>query len=288
MSRDKATCPSCGSVLAPERVRAQLSAERGGADVVFDKGGRRTGGARLLAVVTLRPGEQGRQYRLPEPMDYEAVWRARRRLEKVAAKPVATRFSAVPDEPLPPIGTLGFRVQRYGMQQWGDLFTARQKLALHALQTAIQHRGAVEQAIASCLALAVSRQADYLSSICTWHYHNREKVSHTFSRQALPFVSDFVETVFSRSGSGGWDGLHDWMLMAVREITKRDLTGAVELADACKSPLPDRTGALWFTDPPYYDATPYSDLSDFFFVWLKRALPDRPLLRDPFDPDNPQ
>ncbi len=44
---------------------------------------------------------------------------------------------------------------------------------------------------------------------------------------------------------------------------------------------------MWFTDPPYYDAIPYSDLSDFFLVWLKRTLPDHPLLRDPFDPDNP-
>ena len=48
-----------------------------------------------------------------------------------------------------------------------------------------------------------------------------------------------------------------------------------------------KAAGIWFTDPPYYDAIPYSDLSDFFLVWLKRALPDHPLLRDPFDPDNP-
>jgi adenine-specific DNA methylase len=51
--------------------------------------------------------------------------------------------------------------------------------------------------------------------------------------------------------------------------------------------LPDETAHLWFTDPPYYDAVPYADLSDFFLVWLKRALPGHPLLRDPFDLSNP-
>ncbi|MDW8362485.1 MAG: hypothetical protein RMK74_08795, partial [Myxococcales bacterium] len=64
-------------------VRAQLYAQRGGADVVFDANGRRTGGARLLAVVTLRPGEAGRHYRLPTERDYEAVRKAQQRLAEL-------------------------------------------------------------------------------------------------------------------------------------------------------------------------------------------------------------
>ena len=59
------------------------------------------------------------------------------------------------------------------------------------------------------------------------------------------------------------------------------------MADATAHPLPDQTASVWFTDPPYYDAIPYSDLSDFFLVWLKRTLPGHPLLRDPFDSGNP-
>ena len=61
-------------------------------------------------------------------------------------------------------------------------------------------------------------------------------------------------------------------------------SGQVQIADACDQPLPDETRCVWFTDPPYYDAVPYADLSDFFFVWLNRVLPVNPLLRDPFDP----
>ena len=64
-------------------------------------------------------------------------------------------------------------------------------------------------------------------------------------------------------------------------------SGQVEPADATNHPLPDETAEVWFTDPPYYFAIPYADLSDFFFVWLKRALPGHPLLRDPSDLENP-
>ena len=83
VSRAKATCLCCGTILPPERVRAQLSEQRGGADVIFSQEGHRTGGARLLAVVTLRPDESGRQYRLPEERDYAAVKKAKERLEQI-------------------------------------------------------------------------------------------------------------------------------------------------------------------------------------------------------------
>ncbi|MGH7101351.1 MAG: DUF1156 domain-containing protein, partial [Acetobacteraceae bacterium] len=137
VSRAKATCLCCGVVLPPDRVRAQLAAQRGGADVAFDAEGRRVGGARLLAVVTLRPGESGRHYRLPAPRDYEAVREAELRLAALLEaweQGGREGLCPVPDEPTPAGGGSGagraFSVQRYGMLQWGDLFTARQKLAL--------------------------------------------------------------------------------------------------------------------------------------------------------------
>jgi putative DNA methylase len=83
VTRARATCPCCGAVLPPERVRAQLAAQRGGADVLFDSQGNRIGGARLLAVVTLQPGVGGRHYRLPTPQDYQAVWQAQQRLREI-------------------------------------------------------------------------------------------------------------------------------------------------------------------------------------------------------------
>src|SRR5205807_1974189 len=61
----------------------------------------------------------------------------------------------------------------------------------------------------------------------------------------------------------------------------------VHLSDATQHPTISESAHVWFTDPPYYDAIPYADLSDFFFVWLKRMLPGHPLLRDPFESANP-
>ncbi len=83
VSRARATCVCCDAVLPPDRVRSQLSAQRGGADTMFDDRGRRTGGARMTAVVTLRPGKQGRHYRLPTPADYAAVRKAQARVENI-------------------------------------------------------------------------------------------------------------------------------------------------------------------------------------------------------------
>ncbi|MGQ0595028.1 MAG: REP-associated tyrosine transposase, partial [Gammaproteobacteria bacterium] len=122
VTRAKATCVCCGVVLPPERVRVKLAAQRGGADVVFDAKGRRAGGARMLAVVLLKPGETGRHYRLPTDSDYAAVRVAQARVAKLLEeweRGGKQGLCPVPDEPLPPIGTLGFRVQRYGMLRWG-------------------------------------------------------------------------------------------------------------------------------------------------------------------------
>ena len=79
VSRAKATCLCCRTVLPPERVRSQIAAQRGGADPVFDDDGNRTGGATMTAVVTLKEGQQGRHYRLPTDADYAAVRLAQRR-----------------------------------------------------------------------------------------------------------------------------------------------------------------------------------------------------------------
>jgi len=104
VARARATCLCCGAVLPPERVRFQLTAQRGGADVVFDTDGRRVGGARMTAVVTLRPGETGRHYRLPTEADYAAVHSAQDRLAGILnewKRGGSQRPCPVPDEPTP-------------------------------------------------------------------------------------------------------------------------------------------------------------------------------------------
>ena len=289
VSRAKASCVCCNAVLAPERVRAQLAAHRGGADVVFDAKASRTGGATLLAVVTMREGQAGRQYRLPTAADYAAVWKAQQRLKEVAATKPTDGLSAIPDEPLPPIGTLGFRVQRYGMTQWGDLFTARQKLALVWHISACQALVPAQEipyarGLSIAIAATISKMTDTNSVICTWQI-DPPRLRATFSRQALPATWDYAEAC-PLSETAGNHLLAIESILEVLENASHRHAGNVEQADAADSPLPDSSASVWFTDPPYYDAVPYADLSDYFFVWLKRLLPGSALLRDPFDPTN--
>ena len=263
-----------------------MSEHRGGADTVFDAKGNRTGGARMLAVVMLRPGEQGRHYRLPTERDYHAVWKAQKRLKAILdewERDGKKGLCPVPDEPLPPIGTLGFRVQRYGMLQWGNLFTARQKVALTTLVST--SRTTADPTLRILLALLIGKGADGNSSLCRWMAGYENPVNQ-FSRQALPIVWDFCESAPPSQARGVFLSATDALAEVIREVRTINL-GQIQQADACESPLPNETASIWFTDPPYYDAIPYSDLSDFFLAWLKRTLPDHLSLRDPFDLENP-
>ena len=288
VARARATCLCCSAVLPPERVRAQLASQRGGADVIFDSDGQRTGGSRMTAVVTLKPGQAGRHYRLPNDADYAAVRKAQGRVAQILEeweRSGKQGLCPVPDEPLPPIGTLGFRVQRYGMLQWGDLFTARQKVAMVALGHPIKELSNTH--LRDIVAFGVSKQSDFNSSLSRWANHMEKSVA-TFGRQALPILWDWGEVVPVASASGGFDVAIDWIANSAETVAaSTNNPGQVQLTDATQHSLPDQSANVWFTDPPYYDAIPYSDLSDFFLVWLKRTLPDNPLLRDPFDPANP-
>lgn len=300
VSRAKAICLVCKesgrhTVLPPARVRAQLAAQRGGADVIFDEQGKRIDGARLLAVVTLKHKEGGRHYREAADLDYEAVCKAVKKLAEVAARPLLNGLSPIPDEPTPFGGGSGagraFSVRNYGMDRWGDLFTARQKLLLALLADKVRRHGqpqhGTENAVAEILGLIVGRIADYFSSLCAWHL-TRELIGHTYARNALPIVWDFCEGVPLEEGPGNLMGAIDWTARVVDALQiPVQAPGQVALADATNPPMLPESAAVWFTDPPYYDAIPYADLSDFFFVWLRRTLPDHPILSNRFEPGNP-
>jgi hypothetical protein len=168
------------------------------------------------------------------------------------------------------------------MWEWGDLYSDRQKLTMVSLTGATRDMegGAAKEA----LALALTRSANAMNSLCRWHL-TRENHEGVYARQALPIVWDFSEVNPFSDSTGGYRGAVEWVARVI-ETWPGSRKGQVQLADAADYPLPDDTCNVWFTDPPYYDAVPYADLSDLFFVWLKRAIPEHPLIRDPFDPSN--
>ena len=292
VSRAKAKCLCCGTVLPPERVHAQLSFQRGGADTIFNKTGQRTGGARMTAVVTTHPGESGRQYRPPTDADYAAVGLAQERIATLLAEwenkdPQA--LCPVPDEPTPTKAShraVGSQLPVYGISRFGDLFTSRQKTALVTL-CRLARANCVNgpETLERLLALAVSKQTERLSSTVSWILAT-EAPRGTFARQAFPMVWDYLELVpFGEQGE--FVGLLDAMAKVIESYHDSTYSlGQIAAADAARHPLPDHSTGLWFTDPPYYDAIPYADLSDFFLVWIKRVLVRDPMPTDPYDRAN--
>ena len=289
VTRAKATCLCCQAVLPPERVRAQLAPQKGGADTTFGKQGERTGGARLMAVVTLKDDKKGRHYRLATDIDYMAVRLAQDRVQNILnewEREGKQGLRPVPDEPTPAGGGSGagraFSIQRYGMFQWGDLFTARQKTMLIHIARSIRQLGS--NSISSPMAMVLGRCADYSSSGVVWAQQG-EFVAHTFGRQALPIIWDFAEPVLWADSSGNIQGAIDWVTRVIESWPGSD-PSTTQQANAVEHPLPSQSADVWFTDPPYYDAVPYADLSDFFLVWHQRALTDQQLGSEQFSDAN--
>ena len=128
------------------------------------------------------------------------------------------------------------------------------------------------EALAACLAPSISRLADRGSTLATWT-NDPEKIRSTFARFALPMVWDFVESCPLADTSGGFIQAVEWIARVVEHI--QAATGEAPAPNVLRSSATDlKPGSfdLICTDPPYYDAIPYSDLMDFFYVWLRRAL----------------
>ena len=256
-------------------MRAQLASQHGGADAVFDAKGQRTSGARLLAVVLLKPGERGRCYRLSTEGDYAVVSGATPVLQEYETEWRAEKtMSFVPDEKISLNELRRISVPLYGMQQWGDLFTTRQRLTLGRIASLIG-----KQCNTSCatrfLALNFSKMVDMNNALATWQPH-AEIPAHMFTRNAIPMKWDFAEAVPLSESSGTLQSAIKRSTDPLSVLAVIDNAGSVQRIDAVASTLSDQAASVWFTDPPYYDAVPYSHLSDFFYVWLRRALAGEP------------
>ena len=236
-------------------------------------------GSRLMAIVAR--GDRTRLYLSPTDAAVDVACSA-----NPAWKPDA-----------PSRGTWASNAQgrRYGFRTFGDYFTPRQLVALDTFSELVAeardrvrkdaiacgHRDdgkvlrtggtgatAYADALGVYLALAVDKCSDYWSSICSW-IAPREIVRSTFGRQAIPMMWDYAEANPLGESTGNWTAMVDWIRKAVVMLPAIGSGDTIQ-ADA-QAPITDVIH-LVSTDPPYYDNVGYADLSDFFYVWLRRAL----------------
>lgn len=287
VARAVATCPVCGSVVDAKTTRR-----------LFQEG---KAGERMVAVVLHHPKRQGKTYRIAAEKDMEIFREAEESLKEKREKLMAEwGMEPVPDELIPTPCHDVDRPPMYGMNTWGDLFNARQKLALITFMEEVKkvHRKLKDEgfeeeyakAVVSYLALGITRTADFTSNLARWK-PDAKAIVQGMTRQALAMVFDYTENNVVSDTAGTWSSLLDRMLGVIPNlstipnnfaiITQAGTSGilpaqdshvAVTHASATALPYNDNFFDAIFTDPPYYDNVGYANLSDFFYVWLKRTL----------------
>jgi putative DNA methylase len=235
-------------------------------------------GARLMAIVA--EGKRNRVYLSPATEQEAAA---------AAAKPGWVPEGELPNDPR------NFWTVQYGLKTFASLFTPRQLVALTTFSDLVGearkkvladaravfpkdatplHEGGIganayADAVATYLAFAVDKAADRNTTLCAWET-KMDRMRNTFGRQALPMVWDYTETN-PLSGAGGDIAGTAFAVFEVLANLNSSIVGGISNTDAARSLCPAGS-AIISTDPPYYDNISYADLSDFFYVWLKRSL----------------
>ncbi len=248
-------------------------------DYIKTEGVARRMGVRLMAVVA--EGQRGRVYLSPP------------QLEPVTSD-VSPSWKPSGDTPSRLTGG-GAQAYRYGLTTWADLYTCRQLIALTTLSDLVKEARervqrdalaaglpddgkplassgngatAYSDAVGVYLGLAIDKSIDYNSSLVMWS-PTRNQAKTTFSRQALPMTWDFAETNVFASAAGDIEVSLDGISRALAYFCP----GSDGHALACDSQTQSISlNKIVSTDPPYYDNIAYADLSDFFYVWLRRSL----------------
>ncbi|MFO0147656.1 MAG: DUF1156 domain-containing protein [Microcystis sp.] len=273
VNRKGAVCIACNTPVLLDHIRREGKAGR------MD--------SQLMAIVA--EGKGGRVYLSP---DEEQEYIAKK------AQPEWKPDSNLPEQ------ALGFRVQGYGMTKHADLFTPRQLVALTTFSDLVSEARekikadavaagipdddlplndggigatAYGDAVATYLAFGVDRLADFNSTICTW-IPVVQATGHTFTRQAIPMTWDYPEINLFGDRLANYQACLDKIIKPI-DITinqvicpKNSLRSEIVQHNAVNDYPGDKTPKLISSDPPYYDAVPYADLSDFFYVWLRRSI----------------
>jgi putative DNA methylase len=271
VSRGNAVCLVCQASARDSYVKAEAQAGRMG--------------HRLVAVVTTRGRGQGRNYRLATKEDLAAFRKAEEALQNLLRTPSPWAFglSWVPEEPSPGTGQPDLRSGRVMATTWGKFFNPRQLLALVTFGKWVReaHGEILRQTQDPDFARAVTTYMtfglDFLlnntSVLCSWHVTG-EKMRSTFAGHHLHMVWDYAEVNPFSEATGNWQAGVEWVIRYLTRESRIPQVGFAHLGSAAALPFPDRHFDAVVVDPPYADNVPYADLSDFFYVWLRRTVGD--------------
>jgi putative DNA methylase len=262
-----ATCPITGFTTKASRVKEQLKTQKGGAEC-----------ARLYAVYVDKPS--GRSFRLAQQADVSTYVEATA-FSKLTRERNPEAFPTEIINPIRPFNnTRGLSaVTRVGCSTFSDLYNSRQALSIYTFSKIIarndlSHFSGDKQlvdALKTALAFGVSRLVSQNTSMSRWDA-SRLTIKGAFSKQALAVVWDFAEANPFSGATADWDGSIEWITKFVEANSLLQVEGTAVQASATNIPLPSDSASALITDPPYFAAIPYADLSDFFYVWLKRIL----------------
>jgi putative DNA methylase len=260
-------CLMSNGSIAPDYIKAEAMAGRMG--------------ARLMAIVA--EGVRGRVYLTPQQGQVDAAQAAQ------IGDQAAAIHVKLADDPR------AIWCVKYGLTHYDHLFTPRQLVALTtfsdlvseardkilsdaivsglpnddlALESGGRGARAYAEAVGLYLSFVIDKCCDYWSAICSWH-SSGEKMRNTFGRQAIPMVWDYAEANPMCDSSGNWMAMVDWTSKALQTVPARPM-GVADQHDAQSQSF--SLGKFVSTDPPYYDNIGYADLSDFFYVWMRRTL----------------
>jgi len=250
VSRAGATCICCGSTIPFDYIRTQ------GMDQKIN----------YKLIVTIENTKQGRKYRLSDEKEEEI------------AKNVDTE-SIVHGEI--PQKALGFRIQKYGINNFSQLFTKRQFVVLITYSDLIKEVGEkiisdsggdIEYSIAvkTYLSFALDKLAAWNSTLCSW-IPSIEGIKWTFPRQTLNMSWDFTEINPLEKAPGNWFNHVEWVSEFLNQYPEKMPQGIAKQLDATQT-IYEANNIICSTDPPYYDNIGYANLSDFFYIWLRRTL----------------
>lgn len=261
-----ATCPFCGTVADSEYVKDEARAARMG--------------QQFLAIAAVRKKKKGKIY-LSEDLLSSGILidesTTRDRLDKIFAEKGIERLDEIIE-----INPRSMDIDRAGFSKWNQIFTNRQQIALLSLCDSVKslnhemishgYNPDYIRAVVSMLGCGVSKFADFCSTLCVFNYTGGRGVKNSFPQQSLPMVWDFAETNPFNPAGASWIAVIEDNPAVIEQLEDIHMAGNVQRGTALKLTFEGESVDAVITDPPYYDNVSYSNLSDFFLLWLRRSI----------------